>query len=78
MLSFSPRNEPSESTGPFKSEKDFIFSHIKGQKPALVFRSGDIVGGHTIDLIDMFPMIFPFGRGGLYEMRTTKYQRVLC
>ena len=74
---YSSRNEPSESTGPFKSEKDFIFSHIQGQKPTLLFRRGDIVGSHTIDLVDMFPLIFPFGRGGLNERRATNYQRVL-
>ena len=75
QLSYSSRNEPSESTGPFKSEKDFIFSHIKGQKPTLLFRCGDIVGGHTIDIIDLFPLVFPFGRGGLYEKRATKLSK---
>ena len=60
-MNFAPRNEPSESTGPFQSEKDFIFSHMKGQKPTLLFRNGDIVRHHTIDLVDIFPLVFPYG-----------------
>ena len=43
QMSFAPRNEPSESTGPCQSEKDFIFSYMKGQNPTLFFRNGDIV-----------------------------------
>ena len=71
-MTFAPRSEPSESTGPFKSEEDFIFHHIKGQKPTLLFRSGDIVRSHTIDLVDLFPLIFPYGWGGPDERRGTK------
>ena len=49
---------------------DFIFSHIKGQKPTLLFRCGDMVGGH-----DLFPLVFLFRRGGLYEKRATKISK---
>ena len=69
---FSTRSEPSESTGPCPSEKDFIFSHMKGKNPTLLFRSGDIVGGHTIDLVDLFPLVFPYGWGSPSERRGTK------
>ena len=72
QMTFAPRNEPSESTGPFKSEKDFIFHHLKGQKPTLLFRSGDIVGSHTINLVDLFPLVFLYGWGGPDERRGTK------
>ena len=71
-MNFAPRNEPSESTGPFQSKKDFIFSHMKGQKPTLLFRNGDIVGHHTIDLIDIFPLVFPYGWGGPNERRENR------
>ena len=74
-MTFAPRNEPSELTGPYKNEKDFIFSHLKGQKPTLLFRRGDILGGHTIDLIELFPLIFPFGWGGPEERRATKISK---
>ena len=33
------------------------------------------MGSHTIDLVDMFPLIFPFGRGGLNERRATKVSK---
>ena len=74
-MTFAPSHEPSESTGPFKSEQDFIFSHLKGQKPTLLFRRGDIVGGHSIDLVDLFPLIFPFGWGGPDEKRSTRISK---
>ena len=61
QMTFAPRNEPSESTGPYKSQEEFIFSHLRGEKPTLLFRRGDYIGGHNISLIDLFPLIFPFG-----------------
>ena len=73
---YAPRNEPSETSGPCKSEEEFISYHLKGENPRLLFRRGDIVGGHTIDLIDLFPLIIPFGWGEPNEKSTTK--RVLC
>ena len=75
QMTFAPRNEPSESTGPCKSEEEFIFSHLKGQKPTLLFRRGDYIGGHKISLIDLFPLNFPFGWGGPEERRATKISK---
>ena len=77
QMTFASRNEPSESTGPFHSEKDFVFSHMKGQKPTLLFRSGDIVGHHTIDLVDLFPLSFPYGWGGPDEKGAIELERAL-
>ena len=74
-MSFASRNEPTKSTGPFQSEKDFIFSHLRGQKPTLLFRRGDTVGGHRIKLIDLFPLIFPYGRGGPEERRAIRVSK---
>ena len=31
QMTFAARNEPSESTGPCHSEKDFIFNHMRGK-----------------------------------------------
>ena len=56
-MTYASRNEPSETTGPYKSEEEFIFSHLKGEKPTLLFRRGDFIGGHDIDLVDLFPLI---------------------
>ena len=74
-MSFIPRNELSESTDPCQSEKDFTFSHLRGQKPILLFKRGDIIGGHTIDLNNLFPLIFPYGWGGPEERRATKISK---
>ena len=68
-MSYAPGNEPTESTGPHQSQKEFIFSHLKGTKPTLLFKRGDTVGGHTVKLIDLFSLIFPFGRGSPDERR---------
>ena len=57
QMTFTPRSEPTESTGPFGSEKDFVFSHLKGDKPTLLFKSGDIIGSHTINLIDLLYLV---------------------
>ena len=61
QMSFVPRNKPSESTGPYQSEKYFIFSHLRGQKPTLLFKRSDIIGEHTIGLVNLFPLNFPYG-----------------
>ena len=68
---FAPRSDPNESTGPFQSEKNLIFSYLKGEKPTLLFKKGDYVGGHKVNLIDLFPIVFPYGFGGPDEIRAT-------
>ena len=68
---FAARSDPTESTGPFQSEKDLIFSYLKGEKPTLLFKKGDYVGGHKVNLIDLFPIVFPYGFGGPDEIRAT-------
>ena len=72
QMTYVSRNQLSESTGPCKGEEEFVFSHLKGEKPTLLFRRGDIVGSHSLDLIDLFPLIFPYGWGGPSEKRATK------
>ena len=66
-FTFAPANQPNQNTGSCLNEKDFIFSLLKGNQPTLIFRGGDIVGGHQIKLEDMFPIQFPFGLGGLHQ-----------
>ena len=57
--SFAVRKDPSESTGPFQSEKQFILSKLKGDKPTLLFKNGDYIGGHKVNLVYLFPLNFP-------------------
>ena len=64
-MTFAPSNEPTEATGPYQSTTEFILSHLgkKGHKPTLLFKRGDCVGGHKVNLIDLFPLIFPLWVG---------------
>lgn len=42
-----------------------------GQKPTLSFRYLYFANGHIIDLIDLFPLKFPYRRGGPNIRRAT-------
>jgi len=75
IMTFSARKDPSENTGPFNSGKELILSYLKGKKPTLLFRNGDNIGGHEVKLIELFPLIFPFGWGGTDEYRATKVSK---
>ena len=74
-MSFAPENEPSENTGPYQSEKELIFSYLGGKKPTLLLRNGDYIGSHKINLIEIFPLAFPYGWGGPDEKRATKISK---
>ena len=74
-MTYAPRHEPSASTGPYQSEKQFIFSYLQQQKPTLLFRCGDHISGHHIDLIDLFPLTFPYGWGGPNQERATRVSK---
>ena len=74
-FTFAPANQPNHNTGSCTNERDFIFSLLKGKEPTLIFRGGDIVGSHKIKLEDMFPIQFPFGIGGIHDMRPTKVSK---
>ena len=76
-MTFAPSNEPTETTGPYQSSTDFILSQMgeKGLKPTLLFKRGDCIGGHKVDLIDLFPLIFPFGWGGPNTLRSTNISK---
>ena len=72
VMTFSARRDPTKNTGPFNSEKELILSYLKGDKPTLLFKKGDYIGGHQVKLIDLFPLNFPFGWGGTDEYRATR------
>ena len=44
---------------------------MSGKKPTLLFKNGDYIGGHQVELIDLFPLIFPYGYGGPDQRRAT-------
>ena len=71
-LTFASGEEPTQDTGPYQSQKELIFSYLKGDKPTVMFRNGDYIGQHKINLMEMFPLVFPYGWGGPDERRLTK------
>ena len=73
---FASSNEPTESSGVSSNETQFVTSYLRGEKPTLLFKNGDIVNGHMLKLIDMFPLNFPFGWGGPEEKRCTKVSQI--
>ena len=60
-LTFASGEEPTQDTGPYQSQKELIFSYLKGDKPTVMFRNGDYIGQHKINLIELFPLVFPYG-----------------
>ena len=69
QMTFASSAEPTETTGAFQNESQFVFSILKGKKPTLLFRNGDFMNGYKINLIDLFPLNFPFGWGGPNKKR---------
>ena len=76
-MTFAPSNEPTEKTGPYQSTTEFILSHLgkKRYKPTLLFKRGDCVGGHKVNLIDIFPLIISNGWGSPDAKRATKVSK---
>ena len=77
-FSYAPSDEPTQDTGCFKNESDFITSEIKGRKPTLLFSKGNRIMDHLLKLEEVFATKFPFGRGGLDEKRDTKVSKESC
>ena len=74
---FAARGQPTESTGPFVNQDEFVFSKIMDEQPdfTLLFKYGARLQSHLVKLEDIFPVIFPFGRGGLNEKRGNKVKK---
>ena len=77
---FAPRTQSNESTGPFTNEDDFIVSKLMNKDIdfTLLFKYGTRIQSHMIKLHDMFPVQFPFGRGGPDEIRSVKVSNKAC
>ena len=52
-----------------------ITSKKKGHKPTILFKRGDCIGGHKVNLIDLFSLIFPYGWGDPDAKRATKVSK---
>ena len=68
---FASSNEPTKSSGASSNETKFVTSYLRGEKSTLLFKNRDIVNGHRVKLIEMFPLNFPFGWGGPNKERLT-------
>ena len=77
---FASRNQPTNNTGPFSNEEDFIFSKLlnKNIDFTLLFKYGSRVPSHLMKIQDLFPIQFPFGRGGLDEKRMNAVSKQEC
>ena len=71
-MTYASATEPTQTTGAYQNESEFVFSILQGKKPTLLFRNGDFINGHKIKLVDLFPLNFPFGWGGPDEKRVTR------
>ena len=76
-MTFAPSNEPTKATGPHQNKTEFIILNIgkKGHIPTLLFKRGDCVGGHKVNLIDLFLLIFLYRWGGPDAKRSTKVSK---
>ena len=77
---FAPRTQINESTGPFTNEDDFIVSKLMNKEIdfTLLFQYGTRIQSHLTKLHDMFPVQFPFGRGGPDETRSIHASTKAC
>ena len=77
---FAAQRDPNEASSSFQSQEELKLSHLKGEKPTLLLKKGDYVGGHKVNIVDLFPLIFPYGMGGPDEARETLVlpSSVLC
>ena len=77
---FAPRTQSNENTGPFTNEDDFIVSKLMNKEIdfTLLFKYGTRIQSHLIKLYDIFPVQFPFGRGGPDETRSVNVSTQAC
>ena len=52
-IAYVSATEPTQTTGAYQNESEFVFSILQGKKPTLLFRNGDFINGHKIKLVDL-------------------------
>ena len=62
---FSNENhQPNKGTSVFDSSHQFLEEMLQSNAPTLLMYGGSYLKSHEIDLVDAFPIQFPFGLGG--------------
>ena len=64
---FAARGQPTETTGPFGNQDDFVFSKIMDKQPdfTLLFKYGVRIQSHLVKLEEIFSVMFPLEEEGL-------------
>lgn len=77
---FSTVNVPTETTGAYQNERQFILSMFQMKAAYDSLSDGDFANGHQIKLIDVYPLNFPIDQGGPDEKRAKKISggEILC
>ena len=73
-----PNNGDPTSNSVFGSQNEFIDSLLQNKEPTLIFSSTNYRSDYKITLPAIFPLHFPFGRGGLEEDRRNPVSIELC
>ena len=50
--------------GTFRSQEEFARATMNKTEPTLLFYGGDFARDHEIPLVNIFPVVFPWGQGG--------------
>ena len=51
---------------------------LKGTTPTLLFHGGEFASAQEVQIQDVFPVVFPFGRGGINENRPNGVSPLEC
>ena len=57
-------HNPNEGTSVFDSNQQFLEAMLQSNAPTMLMYGGSYLKAHEIDLVDAFPIQFPFGLGG--------------
>jgi hypothetical protein len=66
---FPNNGKPNSSNSTFCSQSEFIDALIKAKEPIFHFTSKNYQADYKIILPSVFPLHFPFGTGGIEELR---------
>ena len=75
---FPDAHEPTQETGAFQDERAFATAMLKGTSPTLLFHGGEYANIQELQIEDIFPICFPFGKGGVNEQRRNPVSPVEC
>jgi hypothetical protein len=65
---FPSPHQPNPETGNSNSQEEFARSMMSGTSPTLLFSPGDYENERNVPIESIFPLVFPYGTGGL-EMK---------